>query len=127
ETLESTRRWVERMHVGDRVSYLAGDLREVEFGKDAFEAAVYGHILHSEGAEHSKTLIAKTAKALTKGGTLVIAEFTPDEGRASPPIPLLFALNMLVHTSEGDAFTFSEVRSWLEAAGFKDVAQLPAP
>ncbi len=127
ETLVRTKAWVERTKVADRTTYLTGDLRTVDFGAGKFEAAVLGHICHSEGAAHSKALIAKTAKALVKGGTIVIVEFVPDDGRASPPNALLFSLNMLLHTSEGDTFTFGEYKSWLEAAGFKDVVQMPAP
>src|SRR5436190_1350130 len=84
ETLERAKAWVAKTNVGDRVTYLAGDLRKADFGTGQFEAAVLGHICHSEGAEQSKKLLAKTARALTKGGTIVIVEFVPDEGRASP-------------------------------------------
>jgi ubiquinone/menaquinone biosynthesis C-methylase UbiE len=127
ETLELTKKWVARMNVGDRVSYLAGDLRTAEFGVGKFEAAILGHICHSEGAENSKKLLAKVGRSLVKGGTIVIVDFVPDDGRSSPPNALLFALNMLMLTSEGDTFTFAEYRAWLTAAGFKDVVQLPAP
>jgi ubiquinone/menaquinone biosynthesis C-methylase UbiE len=127
ETLEHTKRWASRMKVEQRVSYLPGDLRKVDFGSAAFDAAVLGHICHSEGALHTQALFAKVAKALRPGGTLVIVEFVPDEGRASPPGPLLFALNMLVHTSEGDTFTSAEYATWLDAAGFRNVVSLPAP
>jgi len=40
---------------------------------------------------------------------------------------MLFSLNMLVNTTDGDTFTFAEYRDWLEAAGFTDVRQLEAP
>ena len=127
ETLEHTRAWAQRTKLEGRVGYLPGDLRTVDFGAAAFDAAVLGHICHSEGAAHTQRLLQKVARALRPGGTIVIVEFVPDEGRASPPAPLLFALNMLVHTTEGDAFTASQYRTWLEAAGFRDVTSLPAP
>jgi ubiquinone/menaquinone biosynthesis C-methylase UbiE len=127
ETLEHARRFVDRMGLASRVDWLPGDLRTVDFGTAKFEAATLGHILHSEGAEHSRRLLAKTAKALVPGGTLVIAEFLPDPDRNGPALPLLFALNMLVHTSEGDTFTVPQLTAWLEEAGFKDVRTVPAP
>jgi SAM-dependent methyltransferase len=127
ETLEHTKQWAARMKVASRVAYLPGDLRKVDFGSAAFDAAVLGHICHSEGALHTQALLAKVAKALRPGGTIVIVEFVPDAGRASPPGPLLFALNMLVHTTEGDTFTAAEYETWLHAAGFRDVVSLPAP
>ena len=40
---------------------------------------------------------------------------------------MLFALNMLVHTTEGDTFTFSEYDGWLREAGFRDARLLEGP
>lgn len=127
ETLAHAKRWVERTGLSARSEYLPGDLRKVDFGTARFEAVTLGHICHSEGAEHTKRLLAKAAKALVKGGTIVIVEFTPDADRNGPPIPLFFAINMLVNTSEGDAFTFPEYAAWLSAAGFRDARQVKAP
>jgi hypothetical protein len=31
---------------------------------------------------------------------------------------LFFAINMLVHTDEGDTFSFEEISQWLAEAGF---------
>lgn len=49
-------------------------------------------------------------RALKPSGRLVIAEMLPDEERQEATMPLLFAVNMLVNTDEGDTFTFSEYR-----------------
>ena len=40
---------------------------------------------------------------------------------------LIFAVNMLVNTDEGDTYTFNEIRSWLQEAGFTNIRQLEAP
>ena len=42
-------------------------------------------------------------------------------------MPVLFGLNMLLHTEEGNVFTMSEYRAWLKAAGFRKVATIPVP
>jgi hypothetical protein len=54
-------------------------------------------------------------------------EEAPDEARREAAFPLLFAVNMLVNTEDGDTFTFGEYRKWLEEAGFRDVRTLEAP
>jgi alpha-beta hydrolase superfamily lysophospholipase len=74
-------------------------------------------------------LLARCARALKPNGALVIGEFIADEARASrdQPRPLLFAVNMLLVTSEGDAFTLSEMSAWLRAAGLAKIATLPVP
>jgi ubiquinone/menaquinone biosynthesis C-methylase UbiE len=127
ETLEHARQRVTPLGLVGRVAWLAGDLRTLSFGEGAFDAAVLGHICHSEGAQWSRKLIAKVGRALRPGGTLVICEFLPDPQRAQLVVPLLFALNMLVHTSEGDTYTVPEYTAWLAAAGFADVRTLNAP
>jgi ubiquinone/menaquinone biosynthesis C-methylase UbiE len=126
-TLPHTRQWAERLGVVDRCEFRAGDIRENELGQAEFDAVILGHICHSEGAAHTPKLLAKAARALKPDGTLAIAEIVPDDDRRGPAFPLLFALNMLVNTTEGDTFTFAEYRRWLEEAGFRDVRPLPVP
>jgi 3-hydroxy-5-methyl-1-naphthoate 3-O-methyltransferase len=118
---------VARRHgVGDRLTTLPGDLLEVDFGR-GYNVATLGHILHSEGEARSRRLLAKVFDALAPGGTIAIAEFMPNDDRTGPPIPLLFGVNMLVHTQEGDVFTFPQLATWLREAGFKDARKLEAP
>jgi hypothetical protein len=40
---------------------------------------------------------------------------------------LIFAVNMLVHSERGDTFSFNEIKSWLEEAGFKKARKLQVP
>jgi len=127
ETLAHTRKFVKRMKLDERFDFMAGDLRQVDFGSARYDVAILGQICHSEGAAHTQALFAKMARALKPGGTLAIAEFVPDANRNGPPLPLLFALNMLVHTNEGGTYTAPEYRSWLEKAGFRDFRLLYAP
>jgi threonine dehydrogenase-like Zn-dependent dehydrogenase len=75
----------------------------------------------------SKEILSKIYKALKKGGRIVICEICPDENREKDLFPLLFAVNMLVHTSEGNTFTISEYTSWLLHSGFKKVETIDIP
>ena len=116
-----------RHNIGaDRFQVIAGDLLQVGFGT-GYCVATLGHILHSEGEARSRKLLAKVYDALAPGGTIAIAEFVADEDRTGPPQPLIFAVNMLLHTDEGDTFTFSQLTAWLREAGFKNARQLPVP
>jgi len=49
---------------------------------------------------------------------LVIGEMIPNDTRTGPVFPLLFGLNMVLHTAEGDVFTMSQYKQWLKQAGF---------
>jgi len=124
--LEVTRRVAERHGLSDRLTTSAGDLLEADFG-NGHRVATIGHIFHSEGVERSKRLLRRTYEALAPGGTVAIAEWIPNDDRNGPPGPLFFAVNMLVHTEEGDTFTFAEMSAWLRETGFKNPRMLDVP
>ncbi len=125
EVVPVAKEFAARFGVADRYEFVEGNLREVDFGRERFDLAILGHILHTEGDLWSKKLIERSARALKRGGMLLIAEMTPDEDRRGPVMPLLFGLNMLVHTEDGGVFTYGEIRAWLKSAGFRKVERLP--
>ena len=122
-----TRRFAAREGVGEQYDYLPGDFRDVEFGESAYDVAILGHVCHGEGAERSQELFRRIHRALKPGGQLLIAEIIPDEERREAIFPLLFAVYMLVMTPEGNTFTMSEYRQWLEGAKFTEVLTVEAP
>ncbi len=124
--LDITRNVAQRQGVGGRLHTVAGDLLEADFGT-GHAVATIGHILHSEGRDRSRQLLRKTFAALAPGGTVIISEFMPNDDRTGPPTPLIFAVNMLVHTEVGDTFTFAEIAQWLREAGFIKPRTLEAP
>ena len=117
--------------MADRYDYVEGDLRQIDFGQKEYDVVILGHIIYTEGEKWGKTLITRSYKALKPGGTLVIAEMIPNDNRTGPMFPLLFALNMILHTSEGDVFTMAQFKQWLKQAGFTSVktveVQSPSP
>jgi ubiquinone/menaquinone biosynthesis C-methylase UbiE len=126
DVLKVTNKLARRHGVGDRLRTVAGDLLEAQFGS-GHQVATIGHILHSEGRDRSRRLLRKTFRALAPGGTIVISEFVPNDDRTGPPGPLIFAVNMLLHTEVGDTFTFAEMADWLREAGFAKPRLLEAP
>ncbi len=124
--LTVTRRVAERCGVAERCRFLPGDVASADFGS-GYAVATLGQILHSEGTERSRALLAKTFHALAPGGTIAIAEWLVNEERTGPPHALIFAVNMLVNTEHGDTFSFGEIKAWLEAAGFQNARTLEAP
>jgi ubiquinone/menaquinone biosynthesis C-methylase UbiE len=124
--LDVTRKMTERFGVGSRYAYVAGDINEAEFGT-GYDIAVLGHILHSEGETRSRELLKKTREALAPGGTIAIQEFLVDEDRSSQLMGLIFSVNMLVNTEDGDTYSFAEIAAWLADAGFQDVRTVESP
>jgi ubiquinone/menaquinone biosynthesis C-methylase UbiE len=123
---EVTQKMVARFGLTDRFSYITGNLREVDFGS-GYTIATLGHILHSEGESASRHLLKKVFDALAPGGTIAIAEFLVNADRRRPVPGLIFAVNMLVNTTDGDTWSFEQIRSWLTEIGFTNVRQLDSP
>ncbi|MDB5297702.1 MAG: aziB2 [Phycisphaerales bacterium] len=124
--LPVTRKVAERHGVADRFAFVPGDVASADFGA-GHGVATLGHIVHSEGEERSRRLLAKVYDALAPGGTIVIAEFLPDDDRTGPPGALIFAVTMLVNTEAGDTYTYREMHDWLREAGFDKVRLFDPP
>ncbi len=124
--LSVTQRIARRHGVAERLTVIPGDLLKARFGKN-HQVATLGHILHSEGRARSRKLLKKTSDALAPGGTVAIMEFLVNHDRTGPLVALLFAVNMLVNTEEGDAFSFEEISGWLREAGFVEPRLLEVP
>jgi ubiquinone/menaquinone biosynthesis C-methylase UbiE len=122
-----TREFAEKFGAASRYDFLEQDLRKADFGREAYDLIILGHIIHSEGEQHGKELLRKSFAALRPGGKLLIAEYVPNDARTGPAMPLLFGLNMLLQTDAGAVFTFREYRDWLKAMGFRAVTTLPVP
>ncbi|MCP5522402.1 MAG: methyltransferase domain-containing protein [Verrucomicrobiales bacterium] len=126
EVLEITRQIAKRHQLEDRLTCVPGDLFQADYGQD-HHVAILGHILHSEGPDRIRQLLARTFAALRPGGVLAIQEFLPNDERTGPPLPLLFAVNMLVNTEAGGTYTFAEISGWLAEVGFVRPRLLEVP
>jgi ubiquinone/menaquinone biosynthesis C-methylase UbiE len=124
--IPTTKQITEKYSVRDRFNFVEGDLSQANFGT-GYDVAILGHILHSEGEKRSRELLKKTFRALKSGGVIAIAEWLVNDQRTEPLHALMFAVQMLVNTEKGDTFSFNEIKSWLEGAGFRKVRRLEAP
>jgi ubiquinone/menaquinone biosynthesis C-methylase UbiE len=114
--LDVTKRMVDRFKLTGRFQYLAGDFHSMDFGT-GYNLATLGHILHMLSVDECRQLLKKAAAALAPKGTIVISEFLVNQDRSGPVMPLIFAVNMLAHTENGDSYSFEEISGWLKEAG----------
>ena len=108
-----------------QVTAREGDLRSDGLGA-GYDLVLVSAICHMLGEDENRDLLSRCVKALAPGGRVAVREFILDPDRAGPPAAALFALNMLVGTSRGNTYTEAEYRSWLEAAGCREVTR-PEP
>jgi len=124
--IEIARELVARERPPGRIDFLAGDFRRGGFGR-GYDLALLSAVVHMNGAGQNRRLIARAAAALTPGGQLVIQDFIMDESRTRPAAGAFFALNMLVSTRSGDAYTAREISGWMRAAGLVRIRRLATP
>jgi (2Fe-2S) ferredoxin/predicted O-methyltransferase YrrM len=119
---------IERAGVGDRVRVRTGDLRVDKLG-EGYDLVFVSAICHMLDENENRDLLRRCRDALRPGGRVVVQEFILEPDKTAPKWAALFALNMLVGTRAGSAYSEPEYAAWLAEAGFRDVrrVRLPGP
>lgn len=124
DVLEVAQGFIKKFHAVRQFELRSGDYHEVPFERQAYDVVILGHICHGEGEAGSRKLIKKSFEALKPGGRILIPEFLSNDLKTGPEIPLLFAVNMLLFTPQGDVFSAKDFKRWLNLSGFKKVSSL---
>jgi 3-hydroxy-5-methyl-1-naphthoate 3-O-methyltransferase len=125
--IEVTRRVVARHGLTKQFRFVEGDIfAGADFGT-SHRIAVLGHILHSLSQQQIRILLRRTFDALAPGGSIAIAEFLVDKDRTGPLQSLIFAVSMMVHSPQGDTYSFEEIAEWLGETGFVNIRSLGIP
>lgn len=124
--LEVANENAEKMGVGDRHHLITGNAFDVDFG-EGYDAVLVTNFLHHFDAETCTKFMKKVHDSLNPGGKAFTLEFIPNEDRVSPPGEAMFALVMLAATPAGDAYTWSELKTICEEAGFAQNEHIPLP
>lgn len=123
DVVEMARARLSQSDVADRVTYVGGDFYEDELPA-GHDLALLSAIIHQNSRAQNVALYEKAHRALTPGGRLIIRDFVLEPDRTRPPGGAVFAVNMLVSTEGGNCYTFEEIRTDLEHAGFQDIHEL---
>lgn len=127
--LEVAKENAAKFGVADRYHTVPGDAFTSEFGTD-YDLILVPNFLHHFSFDQCVNFLKKCHAALKPDGVCVTVEFIPNDDRVSPPMAAMFPLVMLAATPEGDAYTFRELASMAEAAGFsrnEHVSLAPMP
>jgi SAM-dependent methyltransferase len=110
--------------MAERVTFHGGNFLDDPL-PGGFDVAWLSHILHSEGPQQCRQIIAKAVGALVPGGMILIQEFILDNTKNGPLFPALFSLNMLVGTEEGRSYSEEELTEMIGEAGASEVHRVP--
>jgi len=113
----------ETMGIREQVTFLPGNLLEVEFPAEQFDIVLFGAILYYFSPDNVTAVFRKAHHALKSGGLVVIRSITADEERCQDEMASLLALELLHDAPNGEVYTCSEYKTFLDASGFTDVTQ----
>jgi predicted O-methyltransferase YrrM len=109
----------------DRVRLVAGDFYRNEL-PGGHDLALLSAIIHQNSPGENIELFGKVFHSLVSRGRIVIRDHVMEPDRTKPRDGAIFAVNMLVNTEGGSTYTFNEIKTWLEEAGFANVRYLKA-
>lgn len=114
----------QKFGVAERHHLIPGSAFETEFGND-YDLVLLTNFLHHFDPPTNIDLLKKVAAALKPDGKVMTLEFVPNNDRVTPPFEAMFSLVMLAGTPAGDAYTFDELKSMFESAGFTRNEHIP--
>ena len=108
---------LEREGMGERVVHRAGDALKDDLGAEAYDLVLIFSLVHHFDDPTNRELVRRAARALRRGGYLVIGDaIRPSSpgtgGQQGAFFDLYFAL-----TSRSGLWSFDEMRDWQAAAG----------
>jgi predicted O-methyltransferase YrrM len=118
-TVEIAKEVIDKYGVTDRITTRAGNYFKDDFGHGN-DVVLLSAILHSMNPEHSKILLKKAYDSLVPGGIVVVREGLLNDEGTSPVGAVLFSLNMLVNTGEGQSYSGKEIMELMRSVDFKD-------
>ncbi len=117
-TLDLARALAAKLGLSDQIMMMPGDMRTLDYGRNRFDVVWFGYSLMFFGPEDTVRLLRKASAALVSGGKVVINQYIVDDARRNRKEAIISALWLYASTAQGDAYTTSECRSFLEQAGF---------
>lgn len=123
ETLEVTTCNITRAGLEDQITTRSGDAFKDDMGS-GYDFIFVSNLIHIYSAAENQRLVERCASALAPGGRLGLKDFFLDNDRQGPQWSLLFAVNMLVSTENGDCYTLEDAQGWFESARLRFEQQI---
>ena len=115
-----TREFIEQAGLADRIRALSCNFVE-DAPAGSYDVAVLRAFVQVLSMEEAGRALANVARALAPGGRIYIMGRMLDDSRIGPPESVAFNFVFINIYDDGRAYTESEHRGWLAAAGFHGV------
>jgi cyclopropane fatty-acyl-phospholipid synthase-like methyltransferase len=121
--MEMAQKRLDKEACSHRVELAGGDYTSHDLPR-GHDLVLLSAIIHSNGREGNRDLFRKIFQALEPGGALLVRDYVMDQTRTFPPNGAIFAVNMLAATSDGNSYTFEEIREDMQKAGFSNISMI---
>ena len=108
----------------DRVSVLTADMLTSDWPA-GFDAHLLSNVLHDWDEPIVADLLTRSARALPKGGLVIVHDAYLNEDKTGP-LDVAEYSALLMNICEGRCYSLAEMRSYLKAAGFEWVTHVPS-
>jgi hypothetical protein len=106
-----------------RVAVAAGDMFRDAWPAD-HQVHLLSNVLHDWDVPVVRDLLRRSHDALPPGGCLLVHDAHLNEGKTGTLAVAAYSA-LLMHTTEGRCYSVGEMRTWLEAEGFRSVRHTP--
>jgi hypothetical protein len=121
-------KYIELFDLKHRIQTKALDFFNEDLPTDC-DVAFLSHIIHDYSKDKGRSLFEKIYSALpcsdnvdgSDGGVIIISEWLLNDEKSGPVPSALMGLNMMVETSGGRNYSYSEVSEMLTEVGFKNI------
>ncbi|HEX6479733.1 MAG TPA: class I SAM-dependent methyltransferase [Ktedonobacteraceae bacterium] len=119
------KRTAKQTGVEDHISFICADIVKDNFAAElssSFDVALYFHIAHLLPSEINAAVLAKVARTLKPGGTLVFVDQVTDQTpRLSLAALMVQFMALTMTTVGGTCYPFATVKGWLEQASMSNI------
>ena len=119
-------RHIDEAGLGARVRPRVGSIGDDRYGT-GYDLVFISAICHMNAPEENVAMLRKACAALVPRGRVAIQDFVLNADKTGPKTGALFALNMLVGTRAGSAYSEQEYAAWLREAGFAEPRRVALP
>ena len=104
----------------DRVRFIPGDYRSLDFGAAQYDLVLASHVTHNEPESENRRMLRKIFEALKPGGSAVIHDFVRGS-KTDATLIALFDIHLAVLTDGGKVYPGHAYSTWLRQAGFREI------
>jgi len=116
-------RHIDEAKLSTRVRTRVGDFNDDTYGT-GYDLVFLSAICHMNSPDENRAMLRKAFAALAPSGRVAIQDFVLNADKTGPKTGALFALNMLVGTRAGSAYSEEEYVAWLGETGFEEAQRV---